>query len=54
MVICPRCGTKQLQDIRTWTYIKEAKRHLCPVCVLQGAEGEDPKSWENTEKQECK
>jgi hypothetical protein len=43
--ICPRCGTTQLQDIRTWTYVEGISRHLCPICVFQGAQEEDPNVW---------
>ncbi|MFH1056056.1 MAG: hypothetical protein V1744_08195 [Candidatus Altiarchaeota archaeon] len=46
MEVCPRCGTRELQDLRTWRYVKEICRHICPICVLQGAEFEDPNVWE--------
>ena len=43
--MCPRCGADQLQDLRTWTYIKAIDKHICPICVFQGAEVEDPTVW---------
>lgn len=45
MDYCPRCGTERMQDIRTWTYIKALDRHICPICVFQGAKEEDPNGW---------
>jgi len=45
MEICPRCGTRQLQDIRTWRYVENMGRHLCPVCVFEGAQLEDTSLW---------
>ncbi|MFH0862269.1 MAG: hypothetical protein V1875_04485 [Candidatus Altiarchaeota archaeon] len=57
MEICPRCGTRLLQDIRTWSFMEEIKRHVCPICVFQGAAEEDPKGWLNfrseTEERSC-
>ena len=58
MVRCPRCGTLQLQDLRTWTYAytetliiegveKDVDRHICPVCIFEGAEEEDHRIWEH-------
>ncbi len=45
MEVCARCGTEQLQDIRTWRFVDLISRHICPVCVFQGAEDEDPVGW---------
>ncbi|MBD3387680.1 MAG: hypothetical protein GF416_01415 [Candidatus Altiarchaeales archaeon] len=58
LVNCPRCGTLQLQDIRTWTYShtevafidgveREVDRFLCPLCVFEGAECEHPTTWKH-------
>jgi len=51
--ICPRCHCEQKQDIRTWTYVKAIGRHLCPVCVLEGAGCEDPTIWERGGEPQC-
>jgi len=53
---CPRCGSLPVSDLRTWTYVYSehvglegyeeiVERHICPVCVFEGALDENPMMW---------
>ncbi|MBU0763130.1 MAG: hypothetical protein KKD39_08910 [Candidatus Altiarchaeota archaeon] len=41
MEVCIRCGADQLQDLRTWKYLRDMGKYLCPICVFQGATEEN-------------